>query len=143
MPNFPSSKKRTHFQGVLAGAPKGTEFPRVEGPLEVLFSAGAASAGAVNATGKSFAAGTYIGIGGATAPITSTGLTRISHVFMSRTRSAYSTATAAAISVPCPCLAAGTPGSFYPIVFRDLGGGAQPSVAAVSATWKWFAVGAR
>ena len=74
MPVFSQSKNRTRFVGVLCGAPKGTKFPRAEGPLEILFSSGAAAAGVVNATGKSFAAGTYIGIGGATAPIISTGL---------------------------------------------------------------------
>lgn len=87
---------------------------------------------------KRFASGTYIGVGGATAPIISTGLTTITHVQMHKTRSAYTTATSVAICVPA--LANGTPGSFYPIAFKAQAAGGI-ILNTVSATFRWMAEG--
>jgi hypothetical protein len=94
---------------------------------------------------KQFACGTYIGSGAATAAIVSTGLTTVHGVWMQLARQSRTAgATTRVGNMPCPTLAVGTPGSFYPLV----GFIAPAAVAAhtlgigAGATWKWFAVGA-
>lgn len=91
---------------------------------------------------RKMSAGTYIGFGGATAPITVVGAT-IRQVIMQRRLGSYPAAgTLDARGGICrPCKAAGTPGSFYPRVFRT--GATNKEVYAgngSSATWQWIAV---
>jgi len=98
--------------------------------------------GGWNAVGA--ATGTYIGSGAATAAIVSTGLVTIQKVWMQRNVSAYSAATADIGSMPRPCLAAGTTGSFYPTIgFIDKGAAVNHTlgVGPAAATWHWLAVG--
>ena len=93
---------------------------------------------------KQWAAGTYYGIGGATAPITATGLTTIHHVFMNRRRTNYAGAIATTGQVLCsPCIAPGTVGSFYPILFKIAGAAGAIAVNTVAGTFSWYAVGAK
>lgn len=91
---------------------------------------------------KQFAAGTYIGTGGATAAIISTGLTTIHHVFMQINKATYSAATTG-MAYARPCVAHGTLGSFYPIIFKTgtIGGGG-PVLNTVAGTFRWLAIGA-
>lgn len=88
---------------------------------------------------KRIAAGTYYGIGGATAPITSTGLTTITHIFMQANRHNYSTATTG-VTIPRPCVAAGTVGSFYPVIFK-IGATGVGALNTVAGTFRWVAYG--
>lgn len=99
-----------------------------------------------NSNAKQYAVGTYIGSGAATAAIVSTGLTTIHHVWLMRNwRSRTAGATTRAGISPTPALAAGTPGSFYPLV----GFIAPAAVAAhtlgigAGATFSWIAFGAK
>ena len=85
---------------------------------------------------KAFSMGTYIGTGGATAAITSTGLTTIHAVWMNRNRAVYSGATTGNV-IACPAKAAGTPGSFYPILFKHTGA-PGPVLNTVAGTFPWF-----
>lgn len=100
-----------------------------------------ASSGIAFAQGnfKRFASGTYYGIGGATAPIISTGLTTIHRVFMQANRTAYTAATTG-VTIPRPCRAPGTLGSFYPIAFK-IGGQGEGALNTVAATFQWMALG--
>jgi hypothetical protein len=88
-----------------------------------------------------FTSGTYIGLGGATAPMLHTGLTKVSHVFMSPCYEGRNNATTAACMCR-PCRAAGTPDGFYPLVFKPIGTAAitQNGIIA-AATFKWLAMG--
>jgi len=89
-----------------------------------------------------FAAGTYIGTGAATAAIVNTGFKRVHHVWMSLCPSARAAATTDGVYSGRPCIAAGTPGSFYPLVFRLPGGANAVNTLGVSAgaTFKWLAL---
>ena len=91
---------------------------------------------------KAFSAGTYIGTGGATAAIISTGLTTITGVWMQLNKQTYSAATTG-MAYGRPCRAHGTLGSFYPIAFKTgtIGGGG-PVLNTVAGTFAWYAVGA-
>lgn len=107
-----------------------------------------AGTGFVTANGdaKQYAVGTYIGSGAATAAIVATGLTTIHHVWLMRNwRSRTAGATTRAWIAPSPALAAGTPGSFYPLV-----GFIAPAAAVdhtlgigAGATFSWIALGAK
>lgn len=103
------------------------------------------SAGQVYGANKfAFAAGTYIGLGGATANIISSGLTKIHAVWMTRMRDGYTVATANGGVYACHAAhAAGTPGSFYPfIAYIPSGAAAVPTPAlAAAGTIKWLALG--
>lgn len=88
---------------------------------------------------KRFAAGTYIGTGGATAALVVTGLASIRQVFMQLNKQAYSAATTG-MAYGRPCRAAGTPGSFYPIAFK-LTGAPGPVLNTVAGTFMWEAIG--
>ena len=121
---------------------------RVTASSSLVTAGGVSAAGTLRAVGgfgfvagdyKKFAAGTYIGVGGATTPIRSTGLTTISGVYMVLRRSTVGTATQA-VAMPRPCIAHGTPGSFYPQWVRMNGLNAAFGLAA-SATTVFFAVG--
>jgi hypothetical protein len=90
---------------------------------------------------KQYAAGTVITGGGATCAIVATGLTTVHHVWLNRNNVAYSAATTGC-AIYRPCLAVGTPGSFYPIAFKINSGGAI-AAGSVAATCAWFAVGAK
>ena len=70
--------------------------------------------------------------------IVSTGLQKVEFVWMQTNKEAYSTATTA--NVICrPNLAAGTPGSFYPIAYKN---DATPwSLNDAAATFSWVALG--
>ena len=114
----------------------------IEGNLKVvgtLTTSGAAAFGFVGGAVQRFSQGTYFGTGGATAPITSTGLTSIKRVIMTRTRTNYNTATTNSNLFPNPCSAAGTLGSFYPVVFKI--NNVQALGASAAATWQWLAIG--
>lgn len=88
------------------------------------------------------AAGTIVTTGGATAPITSTGLTTIHKVFMQRLSTTYATATTNGNYSPRPCRAHGTVGSFYPIIFRSSGPNGAPTLGlSAGATHSWLAIG--
>lgn len=90
---------------------------------------------------KKMAMGTYYGVGGATAPIIATGLSTISWVELNIRKDGYSTATTG-MAYARPCKAAGTPGSFYPILFKTgtiAGGG--PVINTVAGTFCWAAYG--
>lgn len=89
---------------------------------------------------KAFAAGTYIGTGGATAALVTTGLTTVTMVFMSRNKSAYSGATTGNV-ISAPCIAASTPSKFYPIMFSHTGA-PGPVLNTVAGTFRWLALGA-
>lgn len=103
------------------------------------------SAGQVFGGNKfAFAAGTYIGLGGATANIISTGLTTLHAVWMTRMRHGYTVATANGGVYSCHAAhAAGTPGSFYPFLsYIPSNAAAIPTAALASAgTIKWLALG--
>ena len=90
-----------------------------------------------------FAAGKYIGSGAATAAIISTGLTKIYKVWLGKDLEAYSAATADAGFMPKPCKAAGTPGSFYPLIgYIDKGAAVNHSLGVgAAATFSWVALG--
>jgi hypothetical protein len=88
---------------------------------------------------KQFAAGTYIGVGGATAPIISTGLSSLTHVLIHKIVSGNSAATTGMV-FPRPALAAGTPGSFYPILYKTLANGGI-TINTVAGTFKWVGLG--
>jgi hypothetical protein len=91
---------------------------------------------------KTFACGTYIGLGGATAPITTTGLTTVRKVWMSPKVELYASATTLARNYPRPAMAAGTVGKFYPMVYRTAATNKNVQLGTgVSATWNWFALG--
>lgn len=90
---------------------------------------------------KQFAAGTVICGGGASVAIKATGLTTVHHVWMNRNNVAYSAATTGCV-ICRPCMAVGTPGSFYPLAFKIASGGAIVA-GTVAATYAWFAVGAK
>lgn len=91
---------------------------------------------------KQYAAGTVIGTGGASQAIVATGLTTIHHVWVIPRKSVYSTATTG-LQIQRPCLAAGTPGSFYPTAYKLSQGAANWALNDVSATRSWFALGAK
>jgi hypothetical protein len=88
---------------------------------------------------KQYAAGTYIGIGGATAPIKATGLTTIHHVFMNKRGVGYTAATTGQV-ICCPRIAAGTVGSFYPICYAVTH---AIAINGVAGTFSWMAIGAK
>lgn len=102
-----------------------------------------AGTGYVTAKGdtKQWCAGTVICGGGATVPPVATGLTTIHHVFMNRNNDSYGAATTGC-AICRPCRANGTKGSFYPLCFKINSGGAIVA-GSVSATYAWFAVGAK
>lgn len=93
---------------------------------------------------KKFAAGTYIGSAGATAAITSTGLTTTHHVWMTLRGSAFGSAATSDGRVACaPTLANGTPSKFYPRAYRS--GATNKEIylglGGIPATFSWIAVG--
>jgi hypothetical protein len=88
---------------------------------------------------KQFSLGTYYGVGGATAPITATGLATINGIWMTRRRGNYAAGTVGAI-LCTPEIANGTPGSFYPLVYKTQAGGGIV-INAAAATFSWLAVG--
>lgn len=91
-----------------------------------------------------FTAGTYIGLGGATARIINTGLEKVHSVWITRERHGYTTATANGGVYACHAArAAGTPSSFYPFVaYIPSNAAAIPTAALASAgTFKWLALG--
>lgn len=93
---------------------------------------------------KSFAQGTYVGSGAATAAIVSTGLTTIHSVWMQRNwQSRNAGATTRAAYSPSPAKAAGTTGSFYPLVGFIAPGGAVNHTLGIgaAATFAWFCTG--
>jgi len=91
-----------------------------------------------------FTAGTYVGSGAATAAIVNSGLGQVHFVWMAKnfgSRTAGATTDCAVH--PTPCLAVGTPGSFYPLVgFVDKGGAVNHALGSgAAATWSWLALG--
>lgn len=93
---------------------------------------------------KQFAAGTYIGSGAATAAIVDTGLTTIHHVHLQRNwQSRTAGATTRSSYSPSPAIAAGTPGSFYPLVGFIAPGAAVNHTLGIgaAATFSYVAVG--
>ena len=100
-----------------------------------------ASGGAQSDLKYGMCMGTYIGAGSATAYITASGLKSIHHVFMTRSRVGYSGATTNGRLLAAPCIAVGTPGSFYPIILRVAATNANVTLNGASATWCWWALG--
>jgi len=90
-----------------------------------------------------FDSGIYIGSGAATAAIISTGLAKVESVWMSKVLDAYAAATADAGYMPKPCKAAGTPGSFYPLIgYIDKGAAVNHTLGiGAAATFRWVALG--
>lgn len=125
---------------------------RVTAQTGFVTAGGISAAGTLRAVGglgfvagdyKKFAVGTYFGLGGATAPITSTGLTTIGKIFMSHWTKGYASATTLARNTPRPVIANGTVGSFYPLVYRTAATNKNVQLGiGNSATFNWLAIGA-
>ena len=101
------------------------------------------AAGAYGAVKYAFAAGTYVGRGGATAPLITTGLKKVHNVWLGLCPEARSAATTAGVHGVRPCRAAGTPGGFYPLAFRIVAGATVSNLPGMGAdaTFKWLALG--
>ncbi len=92
---------------------------------------------------KLLACGTYIGSGAATAALVDTGLTTVHKVLMNLQGYGYSGATHNSAGFPQPDTAAGTPGSFYPLVGYIAPGAAVNYTMGVgaAASFAWLALG--
>lgn len=95
---------------------------------------------------KQFAQGTYIGTGAATAAIIATGLTTVDKVWMNYLQVIYPGGGTSKIgrTIFSPVQANGTPGSFYPLVYRSTATNKNITLGTgFAATFNWFATGRR
>lgn len=93
-----------------------------------------------------FTAGTYIGLGGATARIINTRLSRVHAVWITKNQHGYVAATTNGLMYGANAvMAAGTPSSFYLVASAAPSGASfLPTVGlAAAATFKWLALGER